>query len=104
MVDEDVDRLADGAEPEAVVDHLGPARLELTLELELRLREDQVLEGAVGVDEHHRRRGLVDLAALDADGPVLDHVDPADPVRPGRLVELPDEREQRQLLAVQRDR
>ena len=38
------------------------------------------------LDQRHRRGRLVELAALDADGAVLDHVDPPDPVRRRRLL------------------
>ena len=80
LVDERVDRLARGAEPEALVDELRPALLEAALDPRLVLRQHDVLERRVRLDEHDRRRRLVDLAALDADGAVLDHVDPPDPV------------------------
>ena len=88
----------------ALVDERGPAVLQAPLLLELGAREDQVLERAVGLDEDERGRGLVHLAALDADGAVLDHVDPPDPVRAGALVQLGDEVGQAELLAVERDR
>ena len=47
---------------------------------------------------------LVDLAALDADPPVLDHVDPAPAVGADDAVHLADQREQGQPLAVEGDR
>ena len=88
-------------EPEAVVDELRPLRLELPLRDRLGLRQDQILERLVRGDQRDRRRHLVDLAALDADGAVLDHVDPPDPVRAGELVQLQDQLPQRQLVAVE---
>ena len=91
LVDEGVDRLARRAEPEALVDELGPARLELALGDELGLRQDEVLERLVRGDQRDRRGRLVDLAALDADGAVLDHVDPADPVGAGEPVQRRDQ-------------
>ena len=42
------------------------------------------------VDQRDRAGGLVDLAALDADQPVLDHVEPADALRAGPRVQLDD--------------
>ena len=38
-------------------------------------------------DQRDRGRGLVHLTALDADQPVLDHVDAADAVRAGALIQ-----------------
>jgi hypothetical protein len=49
-----------------------------------------VLELGVRGDEHHRAWGLIDLAALDADQPVLDHVEPAHALRTGPPVQLDD--------------
>ena len=40
--------------------------------------EGQVLEVRVRRDERQRGRALVDLAALDADTAVLDHVEPSE--------------------------
>ena len=57
----------------------------------------------MGLDQHDRSGRLVDLAALDPDGAVLDHVDPADPVRAGKRVQLGDELGERQLLVVEGD-
>ena len=47
LVDERVDRLARRAEPEPLVDELGPALLEPALDPRLVLRQDDVLERAV---------------------------------------------------------
>ena len=41
-------------------------------------------------DQRDRAGRLVDLAALDADQPVLDHVEPADALGAGAAVELLD--------------
>ena len=56
-----------------------------------------------GVQDDGRGR-LVDLAALDADQPVLDVVDPADAVRAAQVVQPLDQRHGAQRLAVDRDR
>ena len=103
-VHEGVDRLPQRAEPVALVDERGPAVLEAPLLLQLGAGEDQVLERAVGLDEDERGRRLVHLPALDADGAVLDHVDPPDPVGAGALVQLGDEVDETELFAVERDR
>ena len=55
-------------------------------------------------DQRHRRRRLVDLAALDPDRAVLDHVDPPDPVGARLPVQLGDQLGERERLAVERDR
>ena len=87
-----------------LVHERGPAILEPALLLELGPREDEVLERAVRLDQDQRGRRLVDLAALDADGAVLDHVDPADAVRACALVQVGDEVDEAELDAVERDR
>ena len=58
----------------------------------------------MSLDQDERGRRLVDLAALDSDHAVLDHVDPPDPVRTGALIQLGDEVDEAELLAVERDR
>ena len=55
-------------------------------------------------EQHHGPRCLVDLAALDADQPVLDDVEPTDPLCATPGVELLDRLEHRHVLAVDRDR
>ena len=52
--------------------------------------------------QRERRRALVDLAALDADAPVLDHVDAAPAVRADDRAELVDERDEVGRVAVER--
>ena len=90
--------------PQAVVDELGGADLEpLLLARDVALERD-ALEVAVRGDERQRRRALVDLAALDADPPVLDHVDAAEPVRADDRAEPVDELDEPERLAVERDR
>ena len=54
-------------------------------------------------DQNERGRRLVDLAALDPDGAVLDHVEPSDPVAAGERVQPRDQLRETELLAVERD-
>ena len=68
-----------GLEPEPLVDELGPALLEPALDPGLVLGQDDVLERRMRLDQDDRGRGFVDLAALDPDGAVLDHVEPPIP-------------------------
>ena len=75
--DEGVERLLQRREPQAVVDELGPARLEARLLVRDVALEGEALEVRVREDQRQRRRALVDLAALDPDPAVLDHVDAA---------------------------
>ena len=56
-----------------------------------------------GVQDRRGRR-LVDLAALDADQPILDVVDPPDAVRAAERMDPLDELDRAQPLAVERDR
>ena len=76
-VDEGVEGLAERGEPEAVVDELGVARLEARLFAEEVPFEGDRFEVGVGEDEREGAGAFVDLAALDADAAVLDHVDAA---------------------------
>src|SRR5690606_6254532 len=88
VVDEDVEGALERGEPLAVVDELGPALVDTLLEAGLLALDGDVLELLVGGDERDRARGLVDLAGLDADEPVLDDVDPAHALGAGAAVEL----------------
>ena len=65
--------------------------------------EHQVLQVRVRRDERERRRALVDLAALDADSTVLDHVEAAEAGRSRARVERRDEVRQVHRHAVDRD-
>ena len=88
-------------EPQAVVDQLGPARLEpglLVVEVTL---EGQVLEVGVGGQEGQRAGALVDLPALDPHPAVLDHVEAAEPGRAGQPSDLGDERVRLERPAVE---
>ena len=77
LVDEGVERLLQGREPQPVVDQLGVAGLEPGLLVGQVALEGQILEVGVGHDQRQGAGALVDLAALDADPAVLDHVDAA---------------------------
>src|SRR6478735_474289 len=70
-------------EPEPVVDQLAPALLDLALEPREVALDGDVLELLVRRDERDGAGSLVDLAALDADEPVLDHVEATDALRAG---------------------
>ena len=91
-------------EPEAVVDQLGPALADGPLEAGQVALDGDVLELLVRGDQRDRAGGLVDLAALDADQPVLDHVQPADALGAGAGVELLDGLQHGHRLAVDRRR
>src|SRR3546814_4470435 len=100
---EGVERLLEGAEPEAVVDELGVARLEAgLLALEVALEAD-ALEVAVGHDQRQAGRALVGLPALDAEAAVLDDVDATPAEGPDEVVELLDDAERGEVLAVDAD-
>ena len=90
VLDERVQGALERREPLAVVDQLGPALLDGPLEPGLLALDGDVLQLLVRGDQRDRARGLVDLAGLDADEPVLDHVDPADALGAGAPVELLD--------------
>src|SRR5207253_526490 len=89
--DEGVERLPEGGEPEAVVHERGVAGGDGALELEQVPREDQGLEGLVGLDEDGRGGAFVHLAGLDPDDARLDVVDAADAVAARELIEGSDQ-------------
>ena len=88
VVDERVERPLERREPQAVVDELAPALVDRALEPGQVALDGDVLQLLVRGDQRDRAGRLVDLAALDADEPVLDHVEPADALRAGARVEL----------------
>ena len=77
LLDERFERAHQRRVPQAVVDELGDADLDALLLARDVAFERDAFEVLMRVDERQRRRALVDLAALDADAPVLDHVDAA---------------------------
>ena len=93
-----------GTEPQAVVDEARELVGDEPVEAERVARQGQPLQGVVGSVQDRRRGRLVDLAALDADEPVLDVVDPADAVRATELVEPLDQGDRGEPLAIERDR
>src|SRR5436190_15232437 len=58
----------------------------------------------MGLVQQHRGRGFVDLAGFDPNEAVFDHVDPADPVLSGELVETLHEIDALDLRSVEPDR
>ena len=88
LVDQLVQRPLERGVPLAVVDQLAPALVDPALEPGQLPLDGDVLQLHVGGDQRDRARRLVHLAALDADQPVLDQIQPADPVGAGPLVEL----------------
>ena len=102
--DERIEGGLERREPQAVVDQLGPARLEARLLVVQVALERQVLQVGVGDDQRQRGRALVDLPALDPDPAVLDHVEPAEAAAAGDAAQLGDERLGVERLAVERDR
>jgi len=104
VVDEGVEAAAQRGEPEAVVDELAPALLDLALEPDLLALEGDVLQLLVRGDQRDRPGRLVDLAALDPDQAVLDEVEPPDALPAGAGVELLDRLQDGDVLPVQRHR
>src|SRR5450830_446380 len=102
--DEDVKGLLQRREPLAVVDQLGPALAHGPLEPRLLTLDRDVLELLVCGDESHGAGRLVDLARLDADEAVLDHVDPPDALRARAAVHLLDGLERCDRHPVKSDR
>src|SRR3990172_4872889 len=101
-VDVCVDRLAQRAEPQAVVDEVCPPLLEAGLVVRDLTLEREVLDRAVRRDERERARHLVELAALYAHAAVLDHVHPPEPVPATERVDRAYQLGQRRGRAVER--
>src|SRR3712207_5763255 len=74
-------------EPLAVVDQIGILLRHTLLEALLHLRERELLQRLMRLEQGNGRRRLVDLAGLDADEAVFHHVDAADAVRAGQIVQ-----------------
>ena len=88
LVDERVERPLQRGEPLPVVDQLAPPLVDPALEPGQLPFDGHVLQLHVRGDQRDRAGRLVDLAALDADQPVLHHVQPADTLGAGPVVEL----------------
>src|SRR5437879_5699659 len=103
LVDERLQHLALGGEPEAVIDELGIARHQLVLEMRGAAIERDALDAAMGAVQDGATRRLVDAARLHADETVLDEVEPADAMLAAERVERGEQHRRRQLLAVYGD-
>ena len=101
-VDQGLQHLALGAEPEAVVDQLGVARHELVLEVRRAAIERDRSDRAVRRQQHCA--WPVHPARLHADEAVLDQIDAADAVGAGQLVQAREQDGRGQRFAVDRDR
>src|SRR5438445_3696374 len=80
LVDQRLQHLAFGREPEAVVDPLGIARHQLVLQMHRAAIEAEALDAAMRQLQDRAARRLVDAARLHTDKTVLDQVEPADAV------------------------
>ena len=90
-VDEAVDGVLERPIPEALIHQVGPLLLELALAAQHIGRQGEALELLVGLDQQQQPRGFVDLPALDAHNPVLDHVEPAEAMAAGQGVGATDQ-------------
>ena len=104
LVDERIQCVLEGREPEAVVDQLGPTLLHLTLVATEFAFEGDVFEFLVRGDENHGAGSFVDLTALDAHETVLDDVEATDALSACALVQFLDGFENRHRAAVDGDR
>src|SRR5207244_13395545 len=85
---------------ESVIDQLTPSLLDVSLEAGELAFDCDVLELLMRGDEGDCAGGFVDLAALDANEPVLDQVEPAHSLSPGTTIELLDSLMLRYLTTV----
>src|SRR6516164_1936630 len=87
LVDQRLQHLALGREPEAVVDQLRVTRHQLVLQMRGTAVEGQALDPAMcGLQDRAARR-LVNTARFHADKSVLDEIEPADAMLPADLVQ-----------------
>ncbi len=98
-----VQRIAQRAEPQSVVDHLRPLLRNGVLEPRDLLGQGDVLQRLVRLEQDHRGRGFVDLTRLDSDQSILEVVDAPDAVLAAKAIESRDDVERGDGLAVQRD-
>ena len=89
--EERIECLLERREPEPVVDQLGPTGLQAGLLVVQVTFQREVLEVAMGQQQCQCARTFVGLPALDAHTTVLHHVQTAESVHAGHLVELGDE-------------
>src|SRR6185437_15539647 len=104
LVDQRLEHLALGREPEAVIDQLGIARHQLVLQMRGVAVERDAFDAAMRGMEDGAARRLVNAARLHADEAVLDQIEPADAMLAAELVEPRQQRRRRQRLAVDRNR
>src|SRR4029077_15465167 len=102
--DERVQRVAQRAEPQPVVDHLRPLLSDEVLEPRDLLRQRDVLQRLVGLQQKDRGGRFVDLARLDADEAVLEVVYAPDAVFTAYPIQCRHELEGSGGLRIHRDR
>ena len=88
--------------PLAVVRELGPPSFDPGFLVGQVALQREVLQVSMCRDQRQRGRNLVELARLDADQAVLDHVDPSEPVATGDPPHLRDELGGSERRSVQR--
>ena len=103
LVDQGLEHLALGGEPEAVIDQLGIARHQIILQMRRAAIERDLLDAAMRLEEDRAARGFVDPARFHADETPLHKIEPADPVFAAKLVEPRQKRGRRELFAIDRD-
>src|SRR5258707_8465435 len=86
LVDQRLQHLALGREPEAVVDQLGVARHQLVLQMHRAAVEAEALDAAMRRLQDRAARGLIDAARFHADKAVPDQVEPANAALAADLV------------------
>ncbi len=102
LVDQRLERLPFGGEPEPVVHELGVLRHERVPQVHHLAVHRQGLHLAVRVHEDRAARGLVDAPGFHAYKAVLDQVDPADAVLAAELVQGLEHARGREAAAIDR--
>src|SRR5260221_1965922 len=104
FIDQGLQHLTFGREPEAVIDELGITWHQLVLEMAGAAIEGQALDAAMGGMQDGAAGCFIDAARFHADKTVLHQIQPANAIGLAELVQFGEQGRRRQLLPIERDR
>src|SRR5918995_800941 len=102
-VDQGLEHLALGGEPEAIIDEFSIARYERIFEMGSLAVKGEAFHSAMGGMEDRAARRFVDTAGFHAHEPVFDEVDASDAIGAAEVVQAGEECGRRQRTAVECD-
>ncbi len=77
-----IDGILQGVEPLAMIDHSGPVRVHLPLQLDFILRQAKLLQVAMHLEQDSSGGGFINLTRLQAHDAILEEINLADAVGP----------------------